>query len=264
MNLKEKIPKFIKDAYGKVKDLFKGEEKEEKTKKEKVKQEAFDWIISISVALLIYFVILPALLGTSSPLIVVSSCSEEPYLNIGDVLILQGTDIESTKAPTVNVENGLNYSFNEEDQVLTINGKKIRKNDSNDIVVYISSPSGSQVIHRALAKLDTGKEKLLLTWGDANSLPDQLTRAEVKGERALCMQSTQRGTVLLTPNNTQYLTKEPGACISTPVNKDRIVGEKATWRIPILGHFKLFFCDVMPFCDGHSNPGTGYDYELSC
>lgn len=238
--IKEKAKSFL-DWFNPLSSL---ETKQDK--KEWLKKETWDWAVSIAVALLIYFIILPGILNTSSPLVVVSSCSEEPYLNIGDVLVLQGTSIENIRAPLIQVENQLNYSYRESTGTLILNGRKINKNQSNDIVVYFTNPGRTRVIHRALAKLETPEGTYLLTQGDANSIPDQLTKGLINGERRLC------------------INQNPGVCISTLINQEMVVGKKLGWRLPLLGHVKLFFCDVMPFCDGHANRGTGYEYRLTC
>ncbi len=248
MDKLKKTKKILKKGLKKFIGLFTSDEKEEpETKKEWIKREGKDWAISIAVAVVIYFVILPAILNTSSPLIVVSSCSEEPYLDIGNVLAIQGTQVKNVKAPTIDLQsNEINYSFNAQKETLTINGKDLKKNESNEIVVYYSNPGGSQIIHRALAKIKTQNQQYLLTWGDANPIPDQLTQKKMKGKRRLCLQ-----------NN-------PGACISTPINNKMLVGKKLGWRVPLLGHVKLFFCDIFPVCEGHANQGTDYEYKLTC
>ncbi len=243
----KKTLKKTKEKLGKI-NPFKEKHKKEKPDlftKQWFKQEAFDWTISILTAVAIYFVILPAILHTNSPLIVVSSCSEEPHLNIGNVLVLQGTKVKDVNAPTVEINSSLEYQFNYNESLI-INGEELRKNTSNDIVVYTAKPSGYQIIHRALAKLKTPDEEYLLTWGDANPVPDQVTANKIKGKRRLCLSSN------------------PNACISTPIKNSMLTGKKIGWRIPLAGHVKLFFCDITPFCEGHSNKATNYQYKLTC
>ncbi len=265
--------KKIKEAFKKMNKKIRGKErkKEERTKKEKIKREIRDWGISIAAALLIYYVILPAALGTSTPMIVVSSCSQQPYLNIGNVIVLRGTDMQDIEAPTITIDGKLNYTYNEETDTLTINNQDITKNSENDIVTYVSHPTGTQIIHRALAKLEFTEEAdfaqgetILLTQGDANPMPDQITQKELEGERALCLGYSRGETILLPQDSQELVSTREQACLSTLVTEDMLVGRKTGWRIPILGHIKLFFCDVVPFCDGHSNPGTNYEYKLTC
>lgn len=244
MKLKQKLQHLTDE----VRKKLKRPEKQGKklSKKERIKKEALDWAVSIAIAVTIYFVILPAILGTSSPMVVVASCSQAPHLNIGDIIILRGTQIEDVKAPTINIEQETTYHYNEAEKTLHIGNEEIKQNTTNDIVVYHTEPKRTQVIHRALAKLNTTQGKYLLTQGDANEIPDQVTQQKIEGERRLC------------------LTSNPNVCLSTAVNDEMLVGRKAGWRIPILGHVKLFFCDVLPLCEGHSNLGTNYEYKLTC
>ncbi len=279
----KKLKEKTKNSLSKLKKKIKGKEKKEKlTRKQRIIKEIRDWGISIAAALLIYYVILPAILGTSTPMVIVSSCSQEPHLNIGDVLILQGTSMEEIEAPTVKIEEELNYTYNNETNRIVINGQEIETDTENDIVTYIPEPPGTQVIHRSLAKIEFSEnaspeflagEKILLTQGDANPIPDQVTREEINaGKRAMCISLEQEGMIVNLPHDMDLEGQEDlkiiphgiETCLSTPVTEERIVGRKTGPRIPLLGHVKLFFCDVMPFCDGHANPGTEYEYKLSC
>jgi len=274
--IKEKTKKALKSIKKKLKGK-RTEEKKKLTKKQRIKREAKDWGISIAVALLIYFVILPALLGTTTPLIVVSSCSQEPHLNIGDILIIRGTKMEDIEAPTITVEDQFNYTYDNHTNTLTINNQEVTPNTNNSIVTYLPNPTGTQIIHRALVKIKFTEqaepiqgEEILLTQGDANKLPDQITRTEVNGKKALCLDYTSKGMILQpqhdpgTQDSDLILSQDPGICISTPVTEQRIVGSKIGPRVPLLGHIKLFFCDIAPICEGHDNPGTNYEYTLTC
>ena len=245
-----------------IKNYFqKQKEKIHPKKKEKYdwKQETKDWIISFVVAAVIYFLVLPIFLHTTSPLVVVSSCSEKGYLNIGDILVIEGVPIQDVKAPTV-TSNNLNFVvLNQNNQPYTykdfqdnyeatkirVGNKTIKLNKSNDIIVYNTKPFIGQVIHRAFLKIKKGNNYYIITKGDANPIPDQIG---------------------FTGMNSQYQceTENPGLCISSLVDKNMLVGKKVLFRIPLLGHVKLFFCDVMPFCEGHSNVGTGHVYKLTC
>ena len=222
-------------------------------------QEAKDWAISFIVAAVVYFLILPIFLHTTSPLVVVSSCSEKGFLDIGDILVIQGISAKNVKAPTVNANNldfivlnssnqpyGLqNFRNNNEAVKIAAGNQIVNLNKSNDIIVYNTKPFIGQVIHRAFLKIKKGDNYYLITKGDANPIPDQIG---------------------FNPTGSQYQckTENPSACISTLIDDKMIVGKKILFRIPWLGHVKLFFCDVMPFCEGHSNVGTGHVYKLSC
>jgi signal peptidase I len=208
-------------------------------------QEVKDWAISFLVAAVFYFIILPAVLGTSSPAVVVSSCSEKGYLNIGDILILQGVRIEDINAPLVEVDKyeGFTPIFEKEEVTkLNISGKIVELNRSSDIIVYLANPTNMQIIHRVFVKIKTQKGYLLITKGDANNFPDQMT-----------------------PKGGQCIDRNVG-CISTPITQERIVGRKILFQIPLLGNIKLFFCDLFfgKLCEGHANAGTDYEYKLWC
>ncbi len=231
-----------RELLSKLKKVVKGKPKEKYDWKEELK----DWIVSFVTVAIIYFLILPAILGTSSPLVIVSSCSEKGFLNIGDIVIVKGVKAEDVKAPLVNAPHytGFTPVFEGEKFVgINISGEVIKPNESNDIIVYYANPSGSQIIHRVLARINTSNWILLVTKGDANPVPDQL--GIVNGKLVECV-------------------SENLGCISTHVNEKMVVGKKIGPAIPLLGHLKLFFCDVMPFCQGHSNAGTGYEYKLWC
>jgi signal peptidase I len=215
-------------------------------KKVDIWEEAKDWAVSFIVAAVIYFIILPAILGTSSPGVVVASCSEKGYLNIGDILVLQGASIKDINAPLVQVSSYDGFvpvpdSSGEVTQI-SVAGRLVSLNSSNDIIVYSAYPMRTQIIHRVFAEIETDKGYLLLTKGDANDLLDQMTS---DGKNCL---------------------DENIGCISTPVTQDMLVGKKILFSIPLLGHVKLFFCDLTlgKLCDGHSNLGTDYQYTLSC
>ena len=209
-------------------------------------QEIKDWAISFVAAAVIYFIVLPAILGTSSPGVVVASCSEKGYLNIGDILVVQGTSIKDINAPEVVVDRyeGVTPILDENGEVteLIIGSKQVSLNRSNDIIVYGAYPSGVQIIHRVFVKIKTNDGYLLLTKGDANTALDQMTQT---GESCI---------------------DENIGCISTPVTQRMLIGKKVLIPIPLLGHVKLFFCDLTlgKLCDGHSNLGTDYRYTLSC
>lgn len=209
------------------------------------KGEFRDWLVAFIVAAVAYFVVLPLLLGTSAPMVVVSSCSEKGYLNIGDVLVLKGVAIEDVNAPEVYVSKFTGFTpvyDGDEVTAIVVGNDIVSLNRSSDIIVYVAWPSRAQIIHRVFAKIKTDKGYLLITKGDANSIPDQMS---------------SNGAVCIAEN--------PQICISTPVTQQTLVG-KSIFGIPFLGHIKLFFCDITfgLLCEGHSNVGTNYHYVLNC
>lgn len=209
-------------------------------------QEFRDWAISFVVAAVVYFILLPALLGTQSPGIVVGSCSEQGYLNIGDILIIQGVNIADINAPLVEVQKYAGftpiYDTNGEATRINISGNTVELNRGNDIIVYYANPSGVQIIHRVFAKVKAGKNYFLITKGDANKIPDQMGM-----------------------DGGQCIDENIG-CISTPVTQRQLVGKMLFFPVPLLGNVKLFFCDLTfgKICDGHANIGTAYEYKLWC
>ena len=226
MNVKERIIETVKEK----KDNF------------NLWDSIKDWVISFAVAAVVYFIILPVFLGSSTPLVVVSSCSEKPFLNIGDIVVVQGVDVANVTAQ--NVQTELNPEFFSFDGTLKIGDQVFQKNSENDIVVYYANPSGLQIIHRVLVKIN---DKYLMTMGDNNNVPDQLSMVLMKtGD------SSQR-----------VCFGENYGCLSTLINDEMLVG-KQVFAIPLIGHVKLFFCDIMPFCDGHANQGTDGEYLLTC
>jgi len=242
----------IKSVFVKIKEklLFwrkkKKPEKKPKTFAEKVWFEMKDWVLAFVVAAVVYFIILPMALGTSSPMVVVSSCSEKGYMNTGDILIIQGVDIKDVNAPLIEIDRyrGFTPIVDENNEVtkIDISGNLVELNKSNDIIVYSAYPSRAQIIHRVFAKVkETSRDRyLLITKGDANQIPDQMSSTGV-----MCID-------------------ENVGCISTPITQRTLIGRKIIFPIPLLGHVKLFFCDIFPFCDGHSNLGTSYEYILNC
>jgi hypothetical protein len=180
-------------------------------------------------------------------MVIVSSCSERGHYNIGDILIIQGTNITNVKAPLAEISSFSDIKpiiENNSINAVSVNGRIIEANSSNDLVVYYASPSGSQIIHRAMALFERNGVYYLMTKGDANSIPDQFGSID--------------GTVVTCAD------ENTGACLSTLITQRTLVGKKTLVHIPLLGHVKLFFCDIAPFCDGHANIGTNYEYALSC
>ncbi|MBI1973781.1 hypothetical protein HYS54_03120 [Candidatus Micrarchaeota archaeon] len=215
-------------------------------KKPTLKEEIRGWIIDIAIVFVVYFIILPAILGTSTPMVVVASCSERGYLNIGDVLVLQGINIRDVRAPLVELtEEQFRRGFephvdeNGEARWLHFSDVEVELNRSSDVIVYISRPYRAQIIHRVFAKLKVGEKYYLVTKGDANQLPDQF------GGNGACLEDGM-------------------GCLSSLVTQEMIVGKQAFFAIPVVGHVKLFFCDVTRVCDGHSNAGTGNQFKLWC
>lgn len=238
-----------KDIFSKIKDYFSVNKKKDKKEKKKfsIVNEINEWITAFVVAAVVYFIILPLFLGTSAPMVIVPSCSEKGYLNVGDIVFVKGTQIKDLKAPFVELDKFIEMKPIEENGVvekIQIGDTVIKANSSNDIIVYIANPSGSQIIHRVFGVVKIQDEYFALTKGDNNAIPDQVMMS---------------GSGYIT-----CFSENHGSCISSAITQDRLMGKKILFRIPLLGHVKLFFCDVMPFCEGHSNLGNNYQYTLTC
>ncbi len=211
--------------------------------KEKILDEIKEWVLSFIIVAFVYFILLPVLLGTRIPLMVVASCSEKGYLNIGDVIILQGAKVQDINAPVVHINNPEEIKPHFSGKNVTgirVGNRTILQNPRNDIIVY-SSPRGI-IIHRVLAKIIYKNETYLLTKGDANPVPDQYSRY---------------GTFCITENH---------GCLSKAVTQGNLIGRMILFPIPLIGHVKLFFCDATLgyLCEGHANRGTNYEYKLWC
>lgn len=233
-------------GFGTMKDLLKKFFPRKDKKPFSLTDEVKDWIISFVIAAVVYFVLLPAVLGSSSPMVVVSSCSEKGYINIGDILIIQGVNIKDIVAPTINVSSfdNFTYEFNQNQEItrIFVDGTPIALDRNSDIIVYSADPSRAQIIHRVFAKIydQTAQKYYIITKGDANQIPDQISRTG--------------GTCV----------KQNTGCITDAITQENLVGKRVFVNVPFLGHVKLFFCDITRLCDGHANLGTNYEFKLSC
>jgi len=90
----------------------------------------------------------PRLLGTETPLAVVTSWSMEPTLHVGDLIVVSGRE-----QPKV-----------------------------GDVIVYVK-PNGELIVHRLIAVEETAWRTVYITKGDANPYPDEPINPErVKGK----------------------------------------------------------------------------------
>lgn len=193
-----------------------------KPKKKKKTNLIHDIAIPIASAIAIW-VLLTVVLQTATPLNVVTSCSMVPVLERGDLIVVQGGNID---APTVQT----NGSISEINAIvhrsqctavkrngqeiatqctsnLTVNNQTINTLRTqvlnSSVIVYEANPqSYGLIVHRAIVKLTNGNESYYLTKGDNNQIADQ----------------------------------EAGI---TPVPPEKIQG-KVILRIPLIGYFKLF------------------------
>ncbi len=199
----------------------------DKGKKTSLQKTLLELATAFGSAFLVYL-IAGFLLGTSTPINVITSCSMLPNYDRGDLIILRGGEI---KAPEIRVSSNDGISFERGNcqriyfngtvngQTCTI-GLKVRdelvlQNSSNDLIVF--EPSDKRfglIIHRVLAKLNVDGKLVYVTKGDNNNVADR------EFGISFAMQEDVKGKVLL--------------------------------RIPFLGYVKLFLFlqfEEPPFCN---------------
>lgn len=174
---------------------------------------AEDSLIELAIALAFAaaaWFLLGFLLNTATPLSVVVSCSMQPTLDRGDLVFVQGGEIN---VPRASVEadtpfqikrapctfGGQNVSCSKE---LLIANYRVLLNKTGDILVLEPTPAiGDFLVHRAVLRMDTSQGTLYLTKGDNNPILDQESMFQ-------------------------------------PVPQEKIKG-KVVFRIPLLGYVKL-------------------------
>ncbi len=148
-----------------------------------VKELAIAFLTALAV-----WVILCIVLNTSSPIDVVTSCSMEPVLQRGDLILLHGENIAAPvfyfngpiKLDKIKVVRKLcrikgpsGVKVSQCTNALQYAGKEIKYNASNPIIVYQPDAPIGLIIHRAFAKLQNKTTTLYLTKGDNNEILDQ-------------------------------------------------------------------------------------------
>jgi len=127
-------------------------------------------------------------LQTSKPMNVVTSCSMLPVLHRGDLVFLQGGQIN---APTAQITSSLkaadiayvnctaNFFNGSKAKVPCVSSIRANSADypartQNDIIIYDAEPSVyGAIIHRSVLWLAAGNQSFLLTKGDNNAALDQ-------------------------------------------------------------------------------------------
>lgn len=218
--------------------------------------EAVDWLVGFAEAAVFYFIVLPLVLGTYPPAVVVQTCSMTGTYNVGDVAVLQGTSFDALKAPAITTAS-LNYTIypnnisTQTEKLIFSDGQELPVGTSGDIVLHVSAISGEQIIHRVIAKVTTPSGRYLLTKGDSNNMPDsaRIDCAEFiqQGEGYLCTRVSESVSRICTAEDAGW----PG-CLSTPVPEKDVLG-KAIFTIPLVGHVKMLFMHLVTL--GHGYPG---------
>ncbi|MDO8538333.1 MAG: hypothetical protein Q7S21_05600 [archaeon] len=203
--------------------------------------EAIDWIVYLISALVfayLIYAIFGLILNTNAPMVIVVSGSMEPVYFRGDVVVLQGKNIEKIQGQEVVVnENLAGKHFDEfaspirgrvDDNFETIavefnNGKRIDLNEKGDIIVYFSAERAEPIIHRVVAKIQANDGIFFLTKGDSVNNP--FLDEEVCG---------------ILPDSTKAYCVTP-----YPIKAEEVQGT-ALFKIPWIGYVKLLFFDDIP------------------
>ncbi len=153
--------------------------------KKSVSQEIAYDLVYVASAFLFAFIaysVIGLLLSTSSPFVIVMSGSMEPSLYRGDIVVLRGTGFADITAPEVSVDRKISRTLVSEYAVPVYaewdaassgleklefdSGETLFPRGENSVVVYYSSVTGKQIIHRVLAKIRAEDGFFLLTKGD--------------------------------------------------------------------------------------------------
>ncbi len=147
------------------------------------------WELAKTLALAIAaWIIICIVLQTSKPLNVVTSCSMLPVLHRGDLVFLQGGQVN---APTAQITSSLkaadityanctvNFFNGSKATVPCVSSIRAGPADypartQNDIIIYDAEPAGyGAIIHRSVLWLSAANQSYLLTKGDNNAVLDQ-------------------------------------------------------------------------------------------
>ena len=223
-----------------------------------IKAEIVDLVVSLGIAALLYFVIMPAILGANPAAVVVQTCSMKGVFNVGDISVLQGTNFEDLNAPEIILAQNFFYNIEPNNvaskttKLLFPDGQELAVQTTGDIITYNSQTSGMQIIHRVIAKVRAEDGNFLITKGDVNDLPDsvKISCAEytTTDGKTYC---TKLSTTITEVCDAETDRGWPG-CLAAPLQDKDIVGKHILW-IPFLGHVKMLFMHVVTL--GHGYPG---------
>ncbi|HIH21089.1 MAG TPA: hypothetical protein HA222_00295 [Candidatus Diapherotrites archaeon] len=209
------------------------------------------YIVSAFIFAFLIYQFFALALQTNSPIVIVISESMEPNLYRGDVVFIQGASFASLKAQELfvpeNVSGKLFSEFAEasyspsqvsnagkELSAIQAGGKEIKPSQDGDIILYYSSFTGEQIIHRVVAKLNALDASFLLTKGD-----NEKTNWTFDQDCGKKIQEPILGT-----DTSRIIIEKP--CITLyPLKISEIEG-KAVFRIPIIGCVKVWVFDDLP------------------
>jgi len=154
-------------------------------KKQDWKDAAAELVIALAVAFGAWLT-LQFVLGTASPIDVVTSCSMLPNLERGDLVFLRGGEADATTVfyqefPQISVRKELCTVKKGSEEIqkpcttgVTINGVTYSLNKTDDVIVYEPNPQYyGLIIHRVFLKMKVGNQTYYLTKGDNNLALDQ-------------------------------------------------------------------------------------------
>jgi signal peptidase I len=182
---------FVSIIYALATDFFPpaGKKGAKKAAKPKDPNAALKDLLYSAGAAVALWLLISFALNTSKPLNVVTSCSMLPVLHRGDLVFLQGGDINASTArlyssslTQANMQTGTclrSYADGRSEQVaclkgISLNGQAYPAATGNDVIVYEPVPQVyGLIIHRAVLRLEYGNRTLYLTKGDNNQFLDQ-------------------------------------------------------------------------------------------
>ncbi len=219
--------------------------------------ELFDLVIGLAMAALLYYLILPFILGATPPAVVVQSCSMKGSLNVGDVVVLQGVSFEDVNAPLIELDGPLTFLPIPNDarqptkSIIFSNNQTLKLDTKGDTIVFISKISGDQIVHRIIAKVVTPEGRFYLTKGDANNIPDASKIDCSVWQNNHC--SVHKSQI---QNTCTEKDKGWSGCIATPIPEEEIAGRQY-FVIPLIGHIKMLFFHLITL-------GNGYPGDFWC
>ncbi len=219
------------------------------------------------------WLLLSFLLNTSSPINVVTSCSMLPNLERGDLIILQGGELNTQAAgldknlsqleyrqfylnnqqtgsritlPFIDNQSLFSIQAKECNRVykdrqtpticldsINLQGVNYSQKPSHDTMVFESDTSAGLIIHRSLLKMNATDGEYYLTKGDNNQFPDQLSGFPV-------IKRQEMRQVLLNIPLIGIVGLNQNASIIYSKENDLKVKGKVLLRVPYIGYAKLF------------------------
>jgi len=161
-------------------------------------------LLSVAAVLITFMVLSKLIFGLWTPMVAVESGSMEPHMQIGDIIFVKSID----KVKIITNEEGNNSGYTSFENY-------------GDVILY--RPYGFEdvtpIIHRAMYRVEAGEPM----WKGGPLAPH--SGYITKGDNVV---------------TNQYFDQEGQISYNTPVKDEWIIGA-AQYRIPYLGHIRLFF-----------------------